>query len=179
MGDLVTVNRLALAVPKKTWYVLSTRPRAEKQVYSRLVEMGVEAFLPTYITLRQWSDRKKKVELPLFSMYVFVNINKFEYLSVLQTQGAVKYVSFNGVPAKISQMVIDNLKILINGRAEMEITKRKFRPGQKVKLAFGILKDLIGEIVYCGRSKRILVRIHGIDQNLLVKIPADNLADID
>jgi transcriptional antiterminator RfaH len=110
---------------------------------------------------------------------VFVHIYHREYLSVLQTTGSIKYVSFGGVPAKIPQNIIDNLKILISGRPEIEISKRKFRPGQKVRLAFGVLKDLFGEIVQCGRAKRFLIRIDGIGQNLLVKIPVNYLTDVE
>lgn len=175
MGNLAIVSRLSLDVPEKTWYVLFTKPRAEKQVYEQLIQLGVEAFLPFYSTLRQWSDRKKKVELPLFPSYIFVCIYPNEYLAVLQIKGSVKYVCFEGVPAKVSQQVIDNLKILISGRPQMEISSRKFHTGQKVKLAFGLLKNLIGEIVHCGRAKRLLIRIEGIEQNLLVKIPANYL----
>jgi transcription antitermination factor NusG len=179
MGNLATINSLSVAIPEKTWYVLFTKPRAEKQVYDRLVQMRVEAFLPMYSTIRQWSDRKKKVELPLFPSYIFVHINAFEYISVLQTQGSVKYVSFGGIPAKLPQHIIDNLKILISGNSEIEISHRNFRPGQKVKLAFGIMKGLMGEIVQCGRTKRFLIRIEGIGQNLLVKIPFNYLTSVD
>jgi transcriptional antiterminator RfaH len=179
MGEAATVNRLSLAVPGKTWYVLFTKPRAEKQVYERLVQMGIEAFLPLYTTLRQWSDRKRKVELPLFSSYVFVHIRQADYLVVLQTPGCVKYVCFGGIPAKIPQHVIDNLRILTVGNPEMEASKRNFHAGQKVRLAFGILKGLVGEIVQCGRYKRFSIRIENIGQNLLVKIPANCLSDVD
>jgi transcriptional antiterminator RfaH len=55
------------------WYALYTRPRAEKQVYQRLTEAGVETFLPLQKTYRMWSDRKKLVEKPLLSSYIFVN----------------------------------------------------------------------------------------------------------
>ena len=67
------------------WNVLYTTPRAEKKVYNRLVEMDIETYLPLYKTIRQWSDRKKKVEVPLFNSYIFVRSSekqRFEILSV-------------------------------------------------------------------------------------------------
>src|SRR5512140_1670119 len=73
--DNISVPLIPLKKSDFHWYALYTRPRAEKMVYSRLEEGGIEAFLPLYKTLRKWSDRKKLVEKPLFSSYVFVNVN--------------------------------------------------------------------------------------------------------
>jgi transcription antitermination factor NusG len=142
MGESVSVNYLSSAIPEKIWYVLFTKPRAEKQVYNRLVQSGIEAFLPMYTTLHQWSDRKKKVDVPLFSSYVFVHISPDQYLKAIQTQGTVKYVSFGGIPAKIPSSVINNLKIILNCNPEIEISNLNFHPGQKVKVVYGILKDV-------------------------------------
>jgi transcriptional antiterminator RfaH len=172
------LKHISMAIVKKSWYVLSTKTRSEKQVYNRLIQSGVEAFLPMYITIRQWSDRRKKVELPLFPSYIFVHITYKQFLVALNTQGVFKYVSFEGLPAIVPQRDIDNLKILLSGHPDLEVSNRDFRPGQKVKVVFGILKDLTGELVHCGRAKRLLVRIECIDQNLLVKIPANYLEGI-
>ena len=76
------------------WYAVYTRPRFEKQVVKALLDQGIEGYLPLIKTMRQWSDRKKMVEVPLFSSYVFVHINRSAYDQVLQTQGVVKYISF-------------------------------------------------------------------------------------
>jgi transcription antitermination factor NusG len=179
MGELATVNYLSAVLPEKTWYVLFTKPRAEKQVHDRLVQTGIEAFLPMYTTLRQWSDRKKKIEVPLFSSYVFVHISPDQYLSVLHTQGSVKYVCFGGIPAKVPEQIINNLRIALNGSQEIEVSTRNFRPGQKVKVAYGILKDLVGELIHHSSGKWLLIRIDGIGQNLLVKIPVNYITVVD
>ena len=57
---------------ERHWLVIYTKPRSEKKVSQRLKEMGIMIFCPTVTTVRQWSDRKKKVEVPLFNSYVFV-----------------------------------------------------------------------------------------------------------
>ena len=59
----------------KKWHVIYTAPRAEKKVNERLESQGVETYLPLQKTLRQWSDRKKKVSIPLFNSYVFVRVD--------------------------------------------------------------------------------------------------------
>src|SRR6266446_2925486 len=60
------------AMEKLRWYALHTRARHERVVENRLREQGLEAFLPTVRETHRWSDRKKTVEVPLFSCYVFV-----------------------------------------------------------------------------------------------------------
>lgn len=163
----------------KAWYVLRTKPRSEKQVNKRLVENAIETFLPMYSTLRQWSDRKKKIEVPLFPSYIFVHISDKEFHIPFVTPGVYHFVNFDGIPAIVPQRDIDNLKILMDTNSELEVSKRKFHPGQKVKVIIGLLIGLTGELVQSGRSKRLLVRIESIEQNLLVKIPANYLEGID
>ena len=79
----------------KSWYAIYVNSRHEKCVYNELKRKNIESSLPLTSVIRQWSDRKKKVEIPLFRGYVFVNINiQNEKLDVLQTEGVVKFVSF-------------------------------------------------------------------------------------
>ena len=75
-------------VPK--WYAIYTNPRAEKLVHLRLEETGVEAFLPLQKTYRQWSDRKKLVEKPLLSSYVFVKVMPKQFPVVYKTHRSGK-----------------------------------------------------------------------------------------
>ena len=51
------------------WYAVLTRARHEKAAAHRLGERGVPTFLPTVTEVHRWNDRKKTVELPLFSCY--------------------------------------------------------------------------------------------------------------
>ena len=162
----------------KAWYVLRTKPRSEKQVYKRLVENGIDTYLPLYSTIRQWSDRKKRVQVPLFNSYIFVNINDGQFHIPYVIPGVFKFVTFEGLPAVVPQRDIDNLKILLSSNPELEISNRNFKAGQKVKVTLGILNGLTGELVQSGRSKRLLVRIESIEKNLLVKIPANYLEGI-
>ena len=155
----------------KFWYAVYTRPRAEKQAYERLLEQGIEAYLPLQKKLRQWSDRKKWVEVPLFTSYVFVRVNRHYYDTVLKTNGVVKYISFEGKAATIPQEQIDNLKIVVDSNAEVETQWVKHRKGEKVQVNGGPLAGLTGELISDGGKKKVLVRIDRIDQNLVVEVP--------
>jgi len=153
------------------WYAIYTNPRAEKLVHSRLLEDGVESFLPLQKTYRQWSDRKKLVEKPLLSSYVFVRVVPKEFPVVYKISGVVKFVSFEGKPVAIPQNQIDNLKLLINSDAEIEVTSEKFAQGDNVEVVAGSLVGLTGELIMIGKQKRVIVRIDKLEQNIIVTIP--------
>jgi transcriptional antiterminator RfaH len=153
------------------WYALYTRPRAEKLVYQRLVEANIETFLPIQKTYRKWSDRKKLVEKPLLSSYIFVKTNSKNFHAVYKTNGVVKFISFEGQPVSIPQKQIDNLRLLVNSDAEIEVTSEKFAPGDNVEVVNGALIGLTGELVKIGTHNRVIVRIDRLDQNLILKIP--------
>jgi transcriptional antiterminator RfaH len=153
------------------WYALYTRPRAEKLVYQRLVEANIETFLPIQKTYRKWSDRKKLVEKPLLSSYIFVKTNSKNFPAVYKTNGVVKFISFEGQPVSIPQKQIDNLRLLVNSDAEIEVTSEKFAPGDNVEVVNGALIGLTGELVKIGTHNRVIVRIDRLDQNLILKIP--------
>lgn len=153
------------------WYALYTRPRAEKLVYQRLVEAGIETFLPLQKTFRIWSDRKKLVEKPLLASYIFVKTTAKNFPKVYVITGVVKFVSFEGQPVSIPQKQIDNLKLLINSDAEIEVTSEKFDRGDNVEVINGSLIGLTGELIRIGSKKHVVVRIDKLDQNLILKIP--------
>ena len=152
------------------WYAVYTRPRFEKQVQKSLYDQGIEVYLPLIKTMRQWSDRKKMVEVPLFSSYVFVHIDRSSYDQVLQTHGAVKYITFEGKAATIPSEQIDNLKIIVDSNENVDTTWEARRKGDSVIVTAGSLKGLKGELITEGRRKKVLVRIQGIDQNLTVEV---------
>jgi transcriptional antiterminator RfaH len=153
------------------WYAVYTRPRAEKLAYQRLVEAGIETFFPVQKTYRKWSDRKKLIEKPLLSSYIFVKTHKKHFPIVYNTNGVVKFISFEGQPVSIPQRQIDNLRLLINSDAEIEVTSEKFATGDNVEVISGSLIGLTGELVKIGSHNRVIVRIDRLDQNLVLKIP--------
>jgi transcriptional antiterminator RfaH len=171
-----TTRRVQIVVKKdgneliQKWYAVYTRSRFEKQVLKGLQDQGIEAYLPLIKTVRQWSDRKKTVEVPLFSSYVFVHIDRRFYDQVLQTMGVVKYITFEGKAATIPPDQIDNLRIIVNSDEKVETTWETRRKGDKVMVIAGSLKGLRGELISDGERRKVLVRIDSIDQNLVVEV---------
>jgi transcriptional antiterminator RfaH len=160
---------------EEKWYALYTRPRAEKLVLQRLVEAGIETFLPLQKTYRMWSDRKKLVERPLLSSYIFVKTISKNFPVVYRTNGVVKFISFEGQPVSIPQNQIDNLRLLINSNEEIEVSSEKFARGDSVEVVTGSLIGLTGELIKIGGKKRVVVRIDRLDQNLILTIPVSFL----
>jgi len=156
----------------RLWYAVYTRPRAEKQVYDRLTEAGIETFLPMQKTYRVWSDRKKLVMKPLLSSYIFVKTVKREFPKIFTDPGVVKFVTFEGTPASIPQNQIDILRLLVDSDAHIEVTSVQFASGDQVEVISGALLGLTGELIRIGTRNRVVVRIDRLDQNLILKIPA-------
>jgi transcription antitermination factor NusG len=163
---------------EKYWYALYTKPRSEKQVFKRFSETGIDSYLPLQKTLKQWSDRKKLVEVPLFSSYVFVYINLRHYETVLKTPGVVKFIRFGGRAVPIPQKQIDILKLIIESNTRLETTSVLLTPGQQVEVILGALKGLRGELVKPTVKNRFLVRIDAINKNIMLNIPDHYLQSI-
>ena len=159
------------------WYALYTKSRREKEVERDLLEDGYEAYLPKIKRLRVWSDRKKWVEMPLFSGYVFVKISVKEYYWILQHPGAVKYVGFGGQVARIPEQQIEGVKRVLGLNLDLEVTTDHFKKGQIVEINVGPMSGCKGEIVNVSSKKKLLLRINDIGYSLLVKVPAAYLKE--
>jgi transcription antitermination factor NusG len=153
------------------WYVMYTTSRAEKKVAERLTDAGLEVFLPMVEVLRQWSDRKKKVQKALFNGYVFVKTDRNNLWNCLQTPGAVKFVNFSGVPATIRDEDVETIQRVVATGVAIETDGSEISPGEKVKVIGGSLEDMVGECIEKGNKDYFLIRIPGIYQNILVSIP--------
>jgi len=97
------------------WYVLYTKPRQEKKVADSLNAIGVEAYCPLVTVVKQWSDRKKKVQVPLINSYVFVNIEEHQREAVFKVSGIVRYLFWLGKPAVVRAIEIEAMQKSLEG----------------------------------------------------------------
>ncbi|WP_291785216.1 UpxY family transcription antiterminator [Cecembia sp.] len=153
------------------WYVLYTSSRAEKKVAQRLRESGLEVYLPLVEELRQWSDRKKKVQKALFNGYLFVKTSRPNLWQALQVPGAVKFVHFAGEHATVPEKEIETIKRILETGVAVETDGSDIEEGQIVKILGGPLQNMEGECVQKGNKDYFIIRIPGINQNMLVNIP--------
>lgn len=152
------------------WYAIYTKPHCEKKLVQRLTRKGIEAYIPLRKTLRQWSDRKKLVEEPLISSYVFVYVSVNDYFEAVNTYGASHYVWFAGKPAVIPSRQIELLKIITGSGVEMECTQDRIPAGSAVKVLTGPLTGLTGKLVRHGGKNKVVVQLDHLDKVLLLTI---------
>ena len=97
------------------WYVLHTRPRSEKKVEEKLLSLGINAYCPTRPEIKLWSDRKKRVDVPILPSMVLVFIDDKEINRVFESSGVVRYMFWLGKRAIVRQKEVDILKKYLNG----------------------------------------------------------------
>ncbi|MFV5698741.1 UpxY family transcription antiterminator [Flavobacterium sp. ZT3R17] len=119
------------------WYVVYTKPKWEKKVAEQLRNIGIECYCPLITQVRQWSDRKKKVEVPLFNSYVFVQLPEVDRNLVFQSAGAVRYLFWLGKPAIVRDEEINIIKKGLDGSDNCEVSLVPFQVGDKIELDSG------------------------------------------
>jgi len=158
------------------WYAIYTRPRSEKKVHKLLTQNGFNSYLPLITTIRQWSDRKKKVQLPLISSYIFVKTNEANLITILNFNGVVRILKHLGKPAKIQDYEIENLKILLSDTDSINyIETLDLKKGDSIIVEKGVFKGLIAECIKLNGRHRVIVRIEGIENIIEVNIPLSYL----
>lgn len=165
--------------PKRFWYAVYTQSRAEKKVTHRLGEEGLEAFLPLQKSIRKWSDRRKIIDKPIISSYVFVKIRKGDFSKVIRTFGVVKFIMLDGEPVKIPEEQIVNLKILSNSDVDVMVSRDTFLKGDLVEVLYGSLAGLKGELIQTGNKRKVVMRVISSDLNLTVDIQTIAIRKID
>jgi len=155
------------------WYPVYTNPRAEKKAYELLAKKKIEVYLPLKKTLKQWSDRKKWIQEPLISSYLFVYITVSEMADVLTTPGISRFIYFSGKVATMPEKQIEQIKRLLQTDSPFSITTKQFEKGEQVRVIAGPLQGLTGELIEYQSEKRILLRLGPVGESLLVKISPD------
>ena len=97
------------------WYVLHTKPRNEKKVEEKLLSMGINAYCPTRSEFRFWSDRKKRIQVPVLPSMVLVNIDAKDINRVFESSGVIRYMFWLGKRAIVRQNEVDILKKYLKG----------------------------------------------------------------
>ena len=150
-----------MKVLKRTyrWYAIYTRSRSENKLYSELEKKGIEAYLPLKKELRVWSDRKKWVETPLFSSYVFVRVSEREYYDAISSHWAVRYVCFESRAVAIPDSQIKSLKLFLEDtKRNVELTQNSLQKGDHLEVTLGPLKGVRGELLQLRGQHRIVLR---------------------
>ena len=160
------------------WYLLYTNPRAEKKVETELRFKGFEVFLPLHKTLRQWSDRKKMVEVPLFNSYLFIYTQlEKNYYQILNTPGVVKFINFESKPAIVDPREIELVKLMLGNISNLDITATsdELAPGEEIEVIAGPLIGTKAIMLEHKGKNRVVIELSSIKQSVLITLPIEFL----
>lgn len=153
------------------WYALQARARHERTVEQRLQERGVSTFLPMVTEIHRWSDRKKKVQLPLFSGYLFVKLarSKASAVRVLSVDGVFRFVGNGGEGTPIPETQIDAVRALLAG--ELSWSHHPFlKIGQRVRIKSGALEGVEGILTARSGAATLVISVDAIQRSLAVRV---------
>ena len=154
---------------EKKWYVLYTKPNFEKKVAKSLENLELEVYCPLRKEIRQWSDRKKNVEVPLFSSYVFVRTTPKNRSLVFNTAGVIRFLYWLGKPAVVRDEEIDTIKQWLENDSYHDVNIENYQPGRKVQITSGPFKEKEGVIHHINK-KRLQLLLPELGCSVSVKI---------
>ncbi len=171
-----------IAPPKEGcfWYAVHTRSRHEKRVATELAQKGITTFLPLITQNRRWSDRQMKVDLPLFSCYLFVNIPPLpdSLVAVLRTMGTLGFVGGNRRPASIPSAQIEGIQTILSTKVPCA-THPFLEVGQRVRIRGGALDGVEGVLTRFGGSDRLVISVQTIQRSLSITVEGYDIEPLD
>jgi transcription antitermination factor NusG len=165
------VKEIPVISPSVSWFVVYTKPQAEKKFSERLQNAGYEVYLPLQEELRQWSDRKKKIQKPLISSVVFVRCESKDLLGIYNVVGFSRILRYLGKPAVVQSQEIRNLQILLQQAAATELIEQNLAPGVAIEVLCGPFKGIIGTAVRVLNSLRVKIEIRHLGVAFGVNVP--------
>jgi transcription antitermination factor NusG len=156
------------------WYVVYTKPRWEKKVAAQLSRHNIENYCPLNKVLRQWSDRKKIIEEPLFTSYVFVRIEENAQLDVRMIDGILNFVYWLGKPAIIRDAEIDLIKKFLSDHENVQVQPVEVNLSDKVRIISGPFMMREGNVLEIKR-KTVKVLLPSLGCSLVAEIKKGNI----
>ena len=159
------------------WYALWVKSRHEFIARDELQKKGIETFLPSAMRQRQWSDRKKNVEFPVFPGYLFVYIEPRaeEFQRVIKTRGTVNLISLDpGHPTPVAPEEIQSLRSVIQSGRAFDVYPQ-FQEGTRVRIRRGPLEGAEGILANKEEQRLFFVNIEILGRSVGLKICPDDL----
>lgn len=148
---------------EKRWLAAYVRMHHEKRVRERLTAMDIKNFLPVQEEIRQWSDRKKKMERILIPMMIFVCVDATERRMVISHPSVLRFLTLRGEhsPAEIPDEQMERFQFMLDhSESDINFNTENMHPGEKVRVVKGSLAGLEGELIMVEGKSRIAIRIH-------------------
>lgn len=165
--------------PTEKWYVIKTLSRAEKKTAERLDSMDFTNYLPLQTTIKQWSDRKKKIEVPLIPGVLFVCCDEKALIRLYDIQGVHSILKLSGQFAIVREEEIRNLKLLL--KDQVEIAEEDFETileGEFVEVINGPLQGIIATSIEHQRNYRLIIQFESIGRQFVVHVPRSQVRKV-
>jgi transcription antitermination factor NusG len=169
LGQLRLAPRVEVTVTLAPWFALRVRPNYEKPVAAALRGKGFQEFLPLIESRRQWSDRVKVMNLPLFPGYLFCRLNLDERMPLLTTPGFLYLVGVGRNPEPVNESEIEAIQSVL--RSGLPVTPwPSLMVGQKVRLKHGPLRGLEGVLTKIANQHRMYVAVTLLKRSISVEV---------
>ncbi len=156
-------------VGEKRWYAIQVKPRCEKRVSTYLHARGVEEFLPLYSRRRQWSDRSKLVELPLFPRYMFGRLDRTDQGLVKQAPGVRSIVGSAAGSVPMDDGEIETIRGMVDSGLALK-PRACLVEGQRVRVEHGPLVGCEGVFERFKGARRLVVNVSLLHRSVAVEI---------
>jgi len=161
---------------ERKWFALQTKPRNEKIVLKQIELKGIEAYLPLTEKIRIWSDRKKKIEIPLFSGYIFIHAKENERLeAITNTSGAIRYIFYEKRPAVVSDREIELIKQALREPEKISIEDKKIKKGDMIIVTYGIFKGMKGFVNEFRGNYKVTVNLEELSYSFSIILNANEV----
>ncbi len=161
------------------WYAIHTRPRHEKTVVAELTQKGITTYLPLLTQIHHWSDRRKLVQVPLFSCYVFIQAVLTPEVrgSVLRVWGALGFVGPNREAREIPASQIDDVRRLLSCDKSI-VANPLLKIGKRVRIRGGCLDGMEGVLVGSRGNRSMVISVDSIEQSLSISVEGYDIVPI-
>ena len=161
----------AATMAEPQWYAVHTRSQHEKFVVNQLEQRGIKTFLPLISEVHRWSDRRKVVQLPMFSCYAFVHMRLLPELRymVMQTNGVLRFVGSRGEGIPIPEIQIENIQALLSSDVPYALCPF-LQVGQRVRIRGGALDGIEGLLIARNGDRTLVISVEPIQRSIAVRI---------
>jgi transcription antitermination factor NusG len=156
---------------QEPWYAVRTKSRHERVVCDQIDADGFESYLPTVQQFRQWSDRKKLIDFPLFPGYLFVRAPHFstQKTQILRKVGVIGFVGNGRGAAQIPDGELNGVRLLLRNRIP-HASHPYLQVGQRIRVTDGALRGIEGILVGLGSKNGLVVSIDAIQKSLIIQL---------
>lgn len=155
----------------RRWYALHTHARHERVVEHRLREQGIETFLPVVQEVHRWSDRKKTVEVPLFTCYLFVRcaLNDKDRTAVHRVDSVLGFVGVRGTGVPIPDVQIESIRTVLTQAPDCR-AHPFLKAGQRVRVRGGAMDGVEGVFLSENGDHSLVISVDVIQRSMAVRI---------